>query len=106
MLWFSKKKKDNPVLKSMDGREIKYVTRMSTDQDGNPKSEIIGKSGRIVCIDGEIRVLCGEIDVFRCMEKDAEYFLHLSGDGVTVKGINTVTGEYDHIMIFYTYYRK
>jgi hypothetical protein len=106
MLWFLKKKKDDPVLKSMDGREIKYVTRIGTDENGNPTSVIMGKRGRIVCIDGEIRVLCGETDVFRCMAKDAEYYLHLSGDGVTVKGHNTVTGDYDHIMIFYTYYRK
>ena len=38
---------------------------------------------------------------FNEMVKDAEYYLHLSGDGVTVKGHNTVTGDYDHIMIFY-----
>ena len=42
MLWFLKKKKDDPVLKSMDGREIKYVTRIGTDENGNPTSVIMG----------------------------------------------------------------
>lgn len=108
MLWFSKKKKikEDPALREMDGREVKYVTRMYTDDEGNHKSIIVGKAGRIVLIDGEIRVLCGEQDVFRCDMQHCEYFIHMSGDGITVKGPNTVTGEDDHIMIFYKYYRK
>ncbi|MBE6780419.1 MAG: hypothetical protein E7545_05515 [Ruminococcaceae bacterium] len=108
MLWFSKKKKirDNPALREMDGREVKYVTRMYRDGSGEQKSVIVGKAGRIVLIDDEIRVLCGEEDVFRCGIEHCEYFIHMSGDGITVKGPNTVTGENDHIMIFYKYYRK
>ncbi len=108
MLWFSKRKKikEDPALREMDGREVKYVTRMYKDEDGNPKSIIVGKAGRIVLIDSEIRVLCGEVDVFRSNMQNCEYFIHLSGDGITVKGPNNVTGEEDHIMIFYKYYRK
>ena len=68
--FLKRKKKDaqEDVLRQMDGREIKYVTRRVRDENGNPKTVIVGKSGRIVCIDGEIRVLCGEEDVFRCMQ--------------------------------------
>lgn len=108
MLWFSKKKKikEDPALREMDGREVKYVTRMYRDEDGNPKSIIVGKAGRIVCINGEIRVLCGEEDVFRCDMENAEYYIHMSGDGITVKGPNSVNGIDDHIMIFYKYHRK
>ena len=108
MLWFSKKNKnkEDPALKQMDGRDVKYVTRWYRDENGNPKTVIVGKSGRIVCIDGEIRVLCGEEDVFRCMQEGAEYYTHLSGDGVTVKGFNTVINADDNIMVFYKYYRK
>ena len=103
MLWFSKRKKikENPALREMDGREVKYVTRMYRDESGEQKSLIVGKAGRIVLIDGEIRVLCGEEDVFRCDMQSCEYFIHMSGDGITVKGPNSVTGEDDHIMIFY-----
>ena len=104
---FLKKKTPNEdVLRQMDGREIKYVTQRIRTPEGEVKEQILGKAGRIVLLEDEIRVMCGETDVFRCMAKDAEYYLHLSGDGVTVKGHNTVTGDYDHIMIFYTYYRK
>ena len=108
MLWFSKRKKikENPALREMDGREVKYVTRMYRDENGEQKSVIVGKAGRIVLIDGEIRVLCGEVDVFRSDMDNCEYFIHMSGDGITVKGPNTVTGADDNIMIFYKYHRK
>ena len=108
MLWFSKRKKirENPALREMDGREVKYVTRMYRDENGEQKSVIVGKAGRIVLINGEIRVLCGEVDVFRSDMDNCEYFIHMSGDGITVKGPNTVTGADDNIMIFYKYHRK
>mgnify|MGYP003296119420 CR=1 FL=1 len=48
--------------------------------------KILGKKGRIVVINGEIRVMCGETDVFRCMAEDATYYTLLSGDGITVSG--------------------
>lgn len=106
MFGIFKKKKENPVLKEMDGREIKYVTRRQTDQDGNVKEVIMGKSGRIVCIDGEIRVMCGETDVFRCSEHQADYYRLLSGNGITVSGINSISGQKEDIVVYYTYYRS
>ena len=107
MLWFGKKKdKNDSVLKQMDGREIKYVTRRVRQDDGNVKEVILGKSGRIVVLDGEIRVMCGESDVFRCMAEKATYYTLLSGDGITVSGINSIDGENMDIIVYYTYYRK
>ena len=109
MFGFKRKKKteDNiTVLKQMDGREIKYVTQRVRDNDGNVKEKILGKQGRIVVIDGEIRVMCGETDVFRCMAENATYYTLLSGDGITVSGVNTLNGEKMDIIVFYTYYRK
>ena len=44
--------------------------------------------------------------LFRGKMDKCEYFIHMSGDGITVKGPNDVTGADDHIMIFYKYYRK
>ena len=90
----------------MDGREVKYVTRRVRDDDGNVKEEIMGKRGRIVAIDGEIRVLCGEVDVFRCMAEEASYYVLLSGNGITVSGVNSINGKYEDIVVYYTYYRK
>jgi len=94
------------VLAKMDGREIKYVTRRVRDEDGNIKELILGKSGRIVVINGEIRVMCGETDVFRCTTQDATYYILLSGDGMTVSGVNSIDGEQMDIIVYFTYYRK
>ena len=104
-----KRKAKNPnenVLKQMDGREIKYVTRRIRTEDGDVKELILGKSGRIIVIDGEIRVMCGAEDVFRCMAEDASYYLLMSGDGITVSGVNSINGEKMDIVVFYTYHRK
>lgn len=108
MFGFFKKKKDENlnVLAQMDGREIKYVTRRVRDENGNAKETIFGKSGRIVVIDGEIRIMCGETDVFRCKAEDAVYYMLLSGDGITVSGVNLINNEKMDIIVYYTYYRK
>lgn len=107
MFGFKKKKpKNEDALSKMDGRQIKYVTRRVRDENGNPKEEILGKAGRIVVIDGEIRVMCGATDVFRCMAKDADYYILMSGNGMTVSGVNSIDGVYMDIIVYYTYYRK
>ena len=108
MAWFFGKKKPalDPVLKQMDGREIKYVTRRTRDSDGNVKELILGKEGRIVLIENEIRVMCGATDVFRCLVENASYFVLLSGDGITVSGVNTLNGEQMDIIVYYKYHRK
>ena len=100
------KTKTDPVLSQMDGREIKYVTRRQRNEDGTVKELILGKSGRIVVIDGEIRVMCGTTDVFRCMASEAEYYTLLSGDGITVSGVNSIDGTKMDIIVYYTYHRK
>lgn len=108
MFGFKKKKLPDReiVLSQMDGRQVKYVTRRIRDDDGNVKEMILGKEGRIVVIDGEIRVMCGETDVFRCMSDEAVFYTLLSGDGITVSGVNSINGEKMDIVVFYTYYRK
>lgn len=101
-----KKDKQDALLAQMDGREIKYVTRRIRDEEGNVKEVILGKTGRVVVIEGEIRVMCGTTDVFRCMSTDATYYMLLSGDGMTISGVNSIDGEKIDITVFYTYYRK
>ncbi|MBR6694252.1 MAG: hypothetical protein IKL62_04825 [Clostridia bacterium] len=105
MFGFSKRKNDS-VLRQMDGREIKYVTRRIKLPDGNVKEEILGKTGRMVAINGEIRVMCGEKDVFRCAAEDAVYFDLMSGAGVTISGVNELDNEQMDIIVYYTYHRK
>ncbi len=107
MFGFKRKKAPkNPVIYEMDGRQIKYVTQRIREPDGNVKEKILGKTGRIVVIEDEIRVMCGETDVFRCMAENAEYYTLLSGDGITVSGVNSLNGEQMDIIVYYSYYRK
>lgn len=106
MFWFKRKNKNEDVLRQMDGREIKYVTHRVKQEDGTVKEEILGKRGRIVVLNDEIVVMCGEKDVFRCKVADAVYYTLLSGDGITVSGLNQISGEYADIIVYYTYYRK
>ena len=103
---FKKKNPNAQLLKSFDGRQVKYVTKRVKCDDGTVKYDIVGKEGRIALIGEELRVICGEIDVFRCNVQNAKYYLLLSGDGVTVEGNNTVSGEYDTVTAYYSYYRK
>ena len=108
MFGFSKKKKDAyaDVLRQMDGREIKYVTRRIRTDDGAGKEVILGKDGRIVVIEDEIRIMCGATDVFRCKTENATYYMLLSGDGITVSGVNEIDGNQMDIIVFYKYFRK
>ena len=107
MFGFGKKKKNKDnVLRQMDGREIKYVTKRTRNDDGTVKEIILGKTGRIVVLDDEIRVMCGETDVFRCNVDEATYYMLLSGDGITVSGVNSVNGEKMDIIVYYLYHRK
>ena len=106
MFGFKKKKKEDNVLCQMDGREIKYVTKRTRNEDGTVKEIILGKTGRIVLLDDEIRVMCGETDVFRCNVQDATYYMLLSGDGITISGVNSVNGEKMDIIVYYLYHRK
>ena len=107
MFGFKKKKKrEDNVLRQMDGREIKYVTKRTRNDDGTVKEIILGKTGRIVVLEDEIRVMCGETDVFRCNVDEATYYMLLSGDGITVSGVNSVNGEKMDIIVYYLYHRK
>ncbi len=106
MSLFKKKNKNEKLLKTFDGREVKYVTKRVVHDDGTVTYDIIGKSGRIAVVGDYIRIICGVIDVFTCPVADSKYYLLMSGDGVTVEGHNAVTGEYDIVTAYYTYYRK
>ena len=103
---FKKKNPNVDVLHQMDGREIKYVTQRIRTPQGEVKEQILGKSGRIILIGDEIRVMCGETDVFRCNAQDCNYYMLLSGDGITVSGVNAINGIKMDIIVYYKYHRK
>lgn len=103
---FRKKHKNQDLLNTFDGRELKYVTKRNAHPDGTVTYDIVGKWGRIAVIGENISIICGVEDVFKCKISDCKYYLLMSGDGVTVEGNNTISGEYDTITAYYTYYRK
>ena len=103
---FKKKNKNEKLLKTFDGREVKYVTKRVVHVDGTVTYDIVGKSGRIAVVGNNIRIICGEFDIFTCPVSESKYYLLLSGDGVTVEGENRVSGSYDIVTAYYTYYRK
>ncbi len=102
-MWF-KKKKENPILKIFDGRTVKYITRRVQTGEG-VNHEVVGKGGRIVLLEDEIRIICGERDIFKG-SLQTECCMLLSGDGATVKGTNKINGEEELYTVYFSYYRK
>lgn len=100
------KKKQNKTLASLHGQEVKYVTKRVTDENGGVSEKIVGKSGRIVVIDGVITIMCGETDVFKGNTDTTDCYTLLSGNGITVSGINTLNGEKVDFVVYYKYHRK
>ncbi len=100
------KKKQNKTVLSLNGQEVKYVTRRVTDQNGGVSEKIVGKSGRIALIDGVITIMCGETDVFKGNADTTDCYTLLSGNGITVSGINTLNGEKQSFVVYYKYHRK
>lgn len=106
MINLFKKRKNSSLLKNFDGREVIYITRREVSQDNNVNHNIVTKNGRIVLIGDEIRIISGEKDIFRCREKDSCYYVLLSGDGVTVEGVNTINNLKESYTAYYKYHRK
>ena len=104
---FRKKPDDDykQVLKKLDGRQVKYVTRRSLNAQGSPEEHILGKDGRITALKTDISVLAGVTEVYRAPIMETQCSELLSGDGVVVKGKNHLTGEEDTLVAYYKYYR-
>ena len=100
MGFFKRKKRNQDLLRTFDGRAVKYVTKRVSRDDGTVTYDIVGKSGRIAVIGEYIRIICGEVDVFNCKIDESKYYLLMSGDGVTVEGENTVSGQYDTVTAY------
>lgn len=89
------------LFKSFDGRSVRYVTRR-VESGGTVRDEIIGKNGRIVVKDDIVKVICETDDVFCCRADKVSANLLLSGNGVMLQGENSVTGNPDNIIVYYS----
>lgn len=94
-------KRTSPVINSFNGRQISHITKRVI-QNGTTVDEVISKGGRVVEHDGYIKIISDCKDVFLCPEKEAKCNFLLSGNGAAIEGNNSVSGEYDKMMIYYT----
>lgn len=102
-MWPFKKKTDSnkTALKSFTGRQLQYVSKRVETEDG-VRDMIVGKGGRVAVHEGEIKIICGTESVFTCPVAKAKCNVLLSGNGATVEGENTITGEYEKMLVHYS----
>ncbi len=91
------------LIKSLDGREVKYVSKRDPVDYGEI---ILGKNGHINITDDELIILCeGEI-VFRNDIKGLKAAELMSLDGINLRYENEETGETETVVAYYKYFRK
>jgi len=88
--------------KSLHGQVIKYVTE---NRDGN--DDVVGRGGSL-CLHGEEFIVDSSGDrLFSCNVRDLEASNLMSGDGVVIKGPDSLHGgKLRTITVHFVYYRK
>ena len=88
--------------RSLHGQPVKYVTE---NRDGN--EDVIGKGGAM-CHHGEEFIVDSSGErLFSCNVRDLEAANLMSGDGVVIKGPNSLEGgKLRVITVHFVYYRK
>lgn len=88
--------------RSLHGQAIKYVTE---NRDGN--EDVIGRGGSL-CLKGDDFIVDSSGDrLFSCKVRDLEASNLMSGDGVVIKGPNSLEdGKLRIITVHFVYYRK
>lgn len=88
--------------KSLHGQVVKYVTE---NRDGN--EDVIGRGGSL-CLHGDDFIVDSSGDrLFSCNVKDLEANNLMSGDGVVIKGPDSLHGNVMRtITVHFVYYRK
>lgn len=88
--------------KSLHGKVIRYVTE---NKDGN--EDVIGRGGAL-CLHGDEFIVDSSGDrLFSCNVRDLEASYLMSGDGVVIKGPDSLNGrEFRIITVHFVYYRK
>ena len=88
--------------KSLHGQVVKYVT-----ENRNGNEDVIGRGGALT-LHGEQFIVDSSGDrLFVCDVKDLEASNLMSGDGVVIKGPNSLEdGKIRTITVHFVYYRK
>lgn len=93
-------KKQDPVIKTFNGRQISHITKRVL-RDGTTVDEVVATGGRVAEYDGYIKITANEKYVFVCPTESAKCNFLLSGNGATIEGQNEVSGTYDKMMVHY-----
>ena len=88
--------------RSLHGQVVKYVTE---NRDGN--EDVIGRGGSL-CLHGEQFIVDSSGErIFSCNVRDLEASNLMSGDGVVIKGPDSLSnGKLRTITVHFVYYRK
>ena len=88
--------------RSLHGKVIRYVTE---NREGN--EDVIGRGGSL-CLHGEEFIVDSSGDrLFSCNVRDLEASNLMSGDGVVIKGPDSINGgALRTITVHFVYYRK
>lgn len=101
-----KNKEQNEIAKKIDSKHVAYAV----SRDENGRESVLGKNGSINIIKNdqwdEIVVLCDGKYVFKADLSKCKIGELMSGNGVLIRGYNTITQKDDNVTAHYTYYRK
>ena len=88
--------------RALHGEAVKYVT-----EHRNGNEDVIGRGGAL-CLKGDDFIVDSSGDrLFICKVKDLEASNLMSGDGVVIKGPNSLEdGKVRTITVHFVYYRK
>lgn len=111
MSWFEARRQKKAVAQThallgrLDGREIQYAARRDRDKQGGPAETVLGKGGRVWLHGDEVRVSSRTADLFCCDMDRVDAGELMSGDGLVLKGVNTLTGREETVVAYYLYFR-
>ena len=99
---FGKKKANDTMplakVKKLDKKELRYVAM----RDPETYKEIrLGQVGAINIISDEIHLVCEGVTVFACNLSVVKIGELMSLDGITLKGLDLVSGEQRSVTAFY-----
>ena len=86
--------------KENHGRVIRYVTERINENDN-----VVGRGGALTLKDGNFIIDNSADRLYVAPATETDISKLMSGDGVVVKGKNTVDGKYHIYTVYFVYYR-
>lgn len=100
---FGKKKNDRGMdiksLRALDKKPVKYVTERDPETFRELK---LGNEGAINISDTEFTVVCGGVNVIRCLLSEVNAAELMNKSGLTVKGRDLDSGREKSIIAYYS----